>query len=834
MATLGAVLLLAAFVISAYAAAASVVGARRRNTRLVESGVGALYLVAAVMTVASGVIIHAFVVGNFAIKYVQRYSESAQPLGYKLASYWGGLDGSVMFWVFLLSLFGAAAVRINKERHRELIPYVVATLSVVQMFFLFLMIAHNNPFATYLTDTPRAGAGLNPLLQNFYMAIHPPTMYLGFVGMTIPFAFCIAALITGHLDDSWLRAVRRWTMISWFCLSLGLTLGMIWAYEELGWGGFWGWDPVENAGLLPWFTATAFLHSVMVQERRGMLRVWNVTLVITTFFLTLFGTFMTRSGVVQSVHAFGEDKQLAMMFMIFMSALLIFSFGWVIYRLPLLKSRNELDSWASKEAAFLANNWVLLFSAAFVLFATMFPTITEAITGERLTVGPPFFNTWMTPVGLILLLLTGIGPLLAWRSSSLPAMWHQFKWPIVSGVAAGVLTVSLGIRVWSSGLCFALSGFVVGTMVQEFLRGAAVRRQSTGTDLFTAMVGLVSRNKRRYGGYIVHVGIVLMFMGFAGEGFGRDEQALLKPGQQVTVDRYVLRLDSIRATDDGQKQMVTAHVSVSDTDGTALGTMYPAKWFYRSRPNEPTTEVAIRRSLAEDLYIVMAAFELGEQSASVEVHVNELVNWIWIGFGLMALGTGIALLPETVFAMAGVRAGAEVAATLLLAGVLLTPAGLHAQSAGDAVAAGGVPASGTLVFRSPLERELADEIMCTCGCRLPAGTCGMTNCEGKASQLAKIKTLVSEGKDRDAVLASFVQEFGGQHILARPIDEGYHKLLWLLPYTLAGLSAVALALVARRWARDRRQAPAGAMPAAARAIDPGLQQQLDDELRDLD
>jgi cytochrome c-type biogenesis protein CcmF len=834
MATLGAVLLLSAFVISAYAAAASVVGARRRNTRLVESGVGALYLVAAVMTVASGVIVHAFVVGNYSIKYVQRYSESAQPLGYKLASYWGGLDGSVMFWVFLLSLFGAAAVRINKERHRELIPYVVATLSVVQMFFLFLMIAHNNPFATYLTDTPRAGAGLNPLLQNFYMAIHPPTMYLGFVGMTIPFAFCIAALVTGHLDDSWLRAVRRWTMVSWFCLSLGLTLGMIWAYEELGWGGFWGWDPVENAGLLPWFTATAFLHSVMVQERRGMLRVWNVTLVITTFFLTLFGTFMTRSGVVQSVHAFGEDKQLAMMFMVFMSALLIFSFGWVIYRLPLLKARNELDSWTSKEAAFLANNWVLLFSAVFVLFATMFPTITEAITGERLTVGPPFFNTWMTPVGLILLLLTGIGPLLAWRSSPVGQMWHQFRWPLLSGIAAGVLTLSLGIRVWSSGLCFAFSGFVLGTIVQEFVRGAAVRRQSTGTDLFTAMVGLVSRNKRRYGGYLVHVGIVLMFMGFAGEGFGRDEQALLKPGQTVQVDRYVLRLDAIRATDDDQKQMVTAQVTVMDTAGKTLGTMYPAKWFYRSRPQEPTTEVAIQRTLAEDLYIVMAAFELGEQSASVEVHVNELVNWIWIGFGLMALGTGIALLPETVFALAGARVGAEAAATLLLIGVLLTPASLRAHEMQEPAASAAAPASGTLVFRSALERDLANEVMCTCGCRLPAGTCGMTNCEGKASQLAKIKTLVDEGKDRDAVLASFVQEFGGQHILARPLDEGYHKLLWLLPYTLAGLSALGLAFIARRWAAGRSDIATAGASAAVAGVDPSLRQQLDDELRDLD
>ena len=666
MATLGGFLLLLAFVISAYAAAASVAGARRRSAGLVASGIGALYLVAAVMTVASGVIVHAFVTGDFSIRYVQRYSESAQPLGYKIASYWGGLDGSVMFWVFLLSLFGAAAVRINRDRHRELIPYVVATLSVVQMFFLFLMIVHNNPFSTYLTEAPRAGQGLNPLLQNFYMAIHPPTMYLGFVGLTVPFAFCIAALVTGHLDDSWLRAVRRWTMISWFFLSLGLTLGMIWAYEELGWGGFWGWDPVENAGLLPWFTATAFLHSVMVQERRGMLRVWNVTLVIVTFFLTLFGTFMTRSGIVQSVHAFGEDRELALMFTLFMSFTLLFSFGWVIYRLPLLKARNELDSWASREAAFMANNWVLLFAAAFVLFATMFPTLSEAIAGERLTVGPPFFNAWMTPVGLMLLLLTGIGPLLAWRSSTLANLREQFLWPIVAGLVAGAITLALGIRVWSSGICFALCGFVTGTMAQEFLRGAAVRRLSTGTDLFTAMVGMVARNKRRYGGYIVHLGIVLIFLGFAGEGFGRDEQALLKPGEQVQVDRYVLRLDAIRATEDSQKQMVTGHVTVLSPDGRELGKMYPAKWYYRTRPNEPTTEVAIWRSLAEDLYIVMAGFELGEQTASVEIHVNELVNWIWIGFGLLALGTGIALLPERVFAFATARVGVEATATLLL------------------------------------------------------------------------------------------------------------------------------------------------------------------------
>src|SRR4051812_31486892 len=437
MASLGTFLLLASFVTCSYAAAISVVGARRRSRRLVESGIGAFYLVCALMTAATAVILNAFITGDFSIKYVVHYSDSVQPLFYKITSYWGGLDGSIMFWVFLLSCFGSLAVYVNRERHRELIPYVVATISTVQMFFLYLMVVHRNPFATYLGAAPADGEGLNPLLQNFYMAIHPPSLYTGFVGMTIPFAFGIAALVTGHLDDSWLRAVRRWTMFSWLFLSFGLTLGMIWAYEELGWGGYWAWDPVENAGLLPWFTATAFLHSVMVQERRSMLRVWNVTLVIMTFFLTIFGTFMTRSGVVQSVHAFGDDPILAKLFTGFMVVILAFSFGLVIYRLPLLKARNELDSWMSREAAFMVNNWVLLFSALFVLFATMFPTLSEAVAGHRLTVAAPFFNRWMVPIGFILLLLTGVGPLLAWRRSSFSNIAPQFLGPTAAGLTAG-------------------------------------------------------------------------------------------------------------------------------------------------------------------------------------------------------------------------------------------------------------------------------------------------------------------------------------------------------------------------------------------------------------
>src|SRR3977135_3422195 len=446
MASLGTFLLLAAFVVCTYAAVISVVGARRRSRGLIESGIGSFYLFAALMAVASAVILNAFLTDDFSIKYVAHESESLQPLFYKITSYWGGLDGSIMFWVFLLSIFGSIAVWVNRERHRELIPYVVAIISTVQMFFLYLMVVHKNPFTTFLTPPPADGTGLNPLLQNYWMAIPPPSLYTGFVGMTIPYAFGMAALITGHLDDAWLRAVRRWTMFSWLFLSIGLMLGMIWAYEVLGWGGYWGWDPVENAALLPWFTATAFLHSVMVQERRSMLRVWNVVLVIMTFFLTIFGTFLTRSGIVQSVHAFGSDPVLAWLFTGFMVVILTFSFSLVIWRLPLLKARNELDSWVSREAAFLLNNWILLFSAFFILFATMFPTLSEAVTGQRITVAQPFFNKWMVLIGLVLLLLTGVGPLLAWRKSTLSNLRNSFLWPVVAGLGAGGIVPALRVR----------------------------------------------------------------------------------------------------------------------------------------------------------------------------------------------------------------------------------------------------------------------------------------------------------------------------------------------------------------------------------------------------
>ena len=822
MATLGSFLILAAFVLASGAFAASIAGAGRSRRSLVEGGIGLFHTVTAIMGVLSALIVHAFVVGDFSVKYVQRYSDSSQPLAYKLAGYWGGLDGSLMFWVTLLAVFGSVAIRINRARHRLLIPYVVAVIAAVEMFFLYLMVVHNNPFDTYLTAAPAAGAGLSPLLQNFYMAIHPPLLYLGFVGMTIPFAFGIAALASGQLDDSWLRAVRTWTMMAWLFLTVGLALGGLWAYEELGWGGYWGWDPVENAGLLPWFTATAFLHSVIVQERRGMLKIWNVSLVIMTFFLTIFGTFMTRSGVVQSVHSFGENRELAWLFTGFMAVLLVVSFGLVIYRLPLLRARNEIDSWTSREASFLANNWVLLFSAFFVLFATMFPTLSEAVTGERLTVAAPFFDKWLTPIGLILLFLTGVGPLLAWRKSSVENMVHQFMWPTVTGLLLGGVVVYFGVPLWASGVCFALSGFVTGTILQEFWRGAQVRRGATGTDVFTALVGLFARSRRRYGGYVVHLGIVVVFLGFAGGGFDREEEAVLTPGQQIVVEPYTVQFTGLAVTDDARKQMITAQLSVS-RDGASIGGMYPARWFFRNREDEPTTEVAIRRGFADDLYIVLSGFEIDKQSAKLTVKVNPLVNWIWFGLGIMVLGTGIALLPERAFAFATTRVPAGAATTSMI--VILAFAGWGSVARAQHLTS---PETVPVTPRTPQEKSLQEQIVCMCGTcgRQRLNECTCSTADGMRKELAG---LIAKGMTNDQVVDYYVTKYGSQEVLAAPIDKGFNRLAWLLPYGVGALGVVLIGTAALRWSR-RHAAPESAIAAAPAA----LNSRLDDELRDLD
>lgn len=562
-----------------------------------------------------------------------------------------------------------------------------------------------------------------------------------------------------------------------------------------------------------------------------MLRVWNVSLVTLTFFLTIFGTFMTRTGVVQSVHAFGESDELMRLFSIFMVTILVFSFSWIIYRLPLLKARNELESWMSREAAFLANNWILVFAAFFILFATMFPTIAEAVNGERLTVGPPFFNKWMVPLGLVLLFLTGYGPLLAWRKTTLPSLRMQFVVPTTTALVVGVAVVAMGVRIWSSGLCFALSGFVFGTIAQEFWRGARVRQGNTGTDIFTALVGLVSRNKRRYGGYMVHVGITLMFLGFAGAGFQQEETVLLKPGQSATLGAYTVTMDKLSVTDDGQKQMTTSHVTVTK-DGQPFAKMYPARWAFRKHENEPTTEVAIHRGFAEDFYLVQAGTDVGSQTASIKIVINPLVNWIWFGFGVLAIGTAIALLPEQVFVLAGAKVpeGAATAGAVLLA-LMLGGQALSAQAPPEQAAGTSdhVSVPGAFVpSKNALEEELRHEMACTCG------ACGhepLSKCTcGTADQMrAELRGEIDAGKTKEQIIQHFIGVYGGTQFLGAPLDKGFNRLAWLLPYVVGGIGLVTVTAVARKWTR-----PASEPATAPAPVDASLNDRLDDELRDLD
>jgi len=561
-----------------------------------------------------------------------------------------------------------------------------------------------------------------------------------------------------------------------------------------------------------------------------MLRVWNVTLVIVTFFLTIFGTFMTRSGVVQSVHAFGDDPILARLFTGFMVLILVFSFSLVIWRLPLLKARNELDSWLSREAAFMVNNWILLFAAMFVLFGTMFPTLSEAVTGERLTVAGAFFNKWMAPVGLVLLLLTGVGPLLAWRQSTMRNLAEQFLWPVVAGLLSGAVAMLFRIPLWPAGLCFALCGFVVGTIVQEFWRGARIRRKNTGTDLLTALIGLVGRNKRRYGGYIVHVGIVLIFFGFAGNARKLDDQVLLKVGQETKIGRYTIKSNGIKVSDDGQKQMTTAYLTVS-VDGKEIDNLYPARWAYRRHEQEPTTEVAIRRTPAEDLYAVLGGFDLADQSATLQLVVNPLVNWIWIGFGVMALGTGIALLPERSIAFAMSKLPAETAAaTTTIALLLMILLGGAAPVSAQAGMGGTEDTRSSYYARTPFEKQMQHEIVCTCGAcgHQTLAECRKDNCGTSHQMRGELAAMIDQGKNHDEIIQAFMAKYGGEEMLGAPVDKGFNRMAWLFPYLIGAVSAIAVGFVAVKW--TRKSEPEG----ATAPIDSALSERIDDELRDLD
>ena len=649
MAAFGNLTLLVSFVIATVAGVASLVGIRRGSDWLLRAGRAAVYLLASTLGLAIATMAHAFAASDFSIKYVQHYSEVGQPLAYKLTAVWGGLDGSILFWVFLLALCSAIAVRKLHRRDGEITAYAIPVLMAVCDFFLYLVIYEKNPFDTFLVARPATGQGLNPLLQNPYMVAHPPSLYAGFVGLTIPYAYAMGALLAGKLDNAWFPMVKRWLIAAWFVLSLGLTLGMIWAYEVLGWGGFWAWDPVENAGLLPWLMATALIHSAKVEERRGLYRRWNFTLVIFAFFLTVVGTFMTRSGIVQSVHAFGKDIHLAYVFAAFMLAIIAFSFGLVFWRRKALRAPQRVGSLMSREAMFGIGNWFFVLATAIVLLATLFPTLSESIMHERVNVTAAFFNRTMVPVGIVLLLLTGIGSLFPWRGMESTTARRRAVLPIT---ASAVMLIVGGLtQAWHSPaalICFAVCAFVATVMVQELVRGALLRQRASGGALAPALAHTIFRARQARAGYLVHLGLVLMFMGFAGQAFQREETAVLAVGQSKDFSGYRLRFDGIKEERTPVKSTVLAEIAVSRTSGKDLGHLRPGRDFYDQRPSEPVSQVAIQRGVAEDLYLTLGSYDEARRAVALKLVTNPLVDWLWLGFLVMAFGALLILVPSMV------------------------------------------------------------------------------------------------------------------------------------------------------------------------------------------
>jgi cytochrome c-type biogenesis protein CcmF len=642
MAELGRLAVCLALLCALFSIGAAVTGAQRRRRDVVRSAEHAAYAVFGLVVFAAAVLLHALLTHDFSLEYVAAYSSSTLPTNYVVAALWGGQKGSLLFWALMLTTFTTIVQWQNREQNRELMPYVTATLMTVAAFFLGLVVFITDPFERLPTPALE-GADLNPLLQNYWMMIHPPSLYTGYVSASVPFAFGMAALATGRLGDQWIRTTRRWALFSWFFLTLGNLFGAMWAYEVLGWGGYWAWDPVENAAFMPWLVSTAYLHSVMIQEKKDMLRVWNMVLVLLTFTLTIFGTFLTRSGVISSVHSFTQSG-LGPFFIGFLVLVILCAGALVAYRLPSLRTTGTIESFFSREAAFLFNNLVLVGIAFAVFWGTVFPVLSEWVRGVKITVGPPFFNRVNAPLGVALLFLMGVGPVIAWRRATPKNLWRAFAVPVGSGIAAALVLLVARVPFGYAYAVFALGVFVLGTIAQEFWRGMRARQAILKERAPQALARVIGKNRRRYGGYVIHVGIVMAFVGVAASSVFRTEvQQTVSAGQEFQAGRYRLRFDRIENREDGHMAASAAVVSVFLGD-TQIDTLKPEKRFYK-KPKQPTTEVANRSTLREDLYLVLGSYDPQSKLATILAYVNPLVVWIWLGGLVAAIGTAVAAWP---------------------------------------------------------------------------------------------------------------------------------------------------------------------------------------------
>src|SRR5581483_6887154 len=644
MPELGRAALVVCFGLASYAVVAGFAGAHLRRRRLALSAQNALVAAFVSVAVAAGVLLAALVRSDFSFTYVSSFTSRDLPLTYKITALWGGQEGSLLLWLLVLTGYGAAAVLLDRKAGRELVAWVVPVLGIVAAFFSLLVVFVASPFKTHLA--PDDGLGLNSSLQSPYMQAHPPMLYLGYVGLTVPFAFAIGALLSGRTDERWIVATRRWTLAAWMFLGIGQLLGAKWAYEEVGWGGYYAWDPVENAALMPWLASTAFLHSVMMQEKKGMLKVWNMLLVVLAFSLSLFGTFLTRSGVLNSIHSFTEGS-IGPWFLGFICFVVAASLLLIFRRLPLLRSRTKLESLASREATFLYNNLLLVALCLTILWGVTFPILSEAVRGESVTVGRPYYDFFLRAFGLPLLLLMGIGPLVAWRRASLRSLARTFLWPFVLAVAAGGGLIAAGAGSSVPGLiAYTFSAFVAATIVLEFARGTAARRALSRESIPAAFGQLVARNRRRYGGYVVHAAIVLLAIGIAGSSaYDTSRSARLAPGQSLKVRDYTLVYRGLRSTQAENATETRATIDVF-RGGHRLSTLHPGKNSYPVE-QQVSNEVAIRSDwlTGEDLFLIT---EQVNRNGTIDFKaiINPLVNLIWLAGIVFLLGSLVALWPD--------------------------------------------------------------------------------------------------------------------------------------------------------------------------------------------
>ncbi len=643
-ATIGYASILLALIFALWGIIAPILGARTGQNGFFASTRAAITGQFILVTLASLSLIYALVTTDFSVKYVFFNTTRSTPVYYRITGLWGALEGSLLLWEWILIIFSGLVAWIYKDRHRELMPWVLMIFSIVSAFFLAVIAFASNPFESVF-PIPVDGRGLNPLLEDANMMTHPPLLYTGFVALTVPYAFAMAALIIGRLDDAWIVTTRRWTLTAWFFLTMGNLVGAYWSYHVLGWGGYWAWDPVENAAFMPWLPATAFLHSVQVQERKQMLKVWNLSLIIIAFSLTIFGTFLTRSGILSSIHAFSSGP-VGIIFLAFLAFILLTSFGLLAWRSKQLRSQPELDSLVSRESAFLLNN-VVLVSALFTIFlGTIFPLISEAVAGVQVSVGAPYFNSVTVPLFLLLVFLMGVGPMIAWKKASWDNLRRNFLWPTVASFVVAFFLFIWLVRDFLPLLGFTLLSFVVFTILFDTTLAVRARHRIAGEGVFSALVTLARRNQRRYGGLIVHLGVVLIFLGIAGSmSYSIEREVTLQIGEGLSIGRYHIQFEGLKRSQQPTHSRVEAAFRVFN-EGHEIGVLSPALKFFPTQKS-PVGRAVYRSTLIEDLYIILSGFsEVEQNQATLKVLVRPLLAWIWIGGFVIALGTIVAVLPS--------------------------------------------------------------------------------------------------------------------------------------------------------------------------------------------